>query len=125
MFAFRAGHHVNLRLEPHARHADGFANTLLAVDQELLRQDMQDFLVRRYRYRSCRIDHAIHVARTDFRVTNRDDAVRVETAHMAAGDARVDRMDVASRHEFGFFHGALDRVHGRLDIHDHPFFQSA
>ncbi len=44
---------------------------------------------------------------------------------MAAGDAGVDRVDLAARHQLGFLHGALDRHHGGLDIDHHALLQTA
>ena len=45
--ALGAGDDVHLGLEPHARHADGIADAFLPVDDEFLRQHVQDLLVRR------------------------------------------------------------------------------
>ena len=61
----------------------------------------------------------------DLAVADGDHAVGIEAAHMAAGDARVHRMDLATGHQFGFFHGALDRLHGGFDVHDHALLQAA
>ena len=44
---------------------------------------------------------------------------------MAAGNARVNRMNVAPGHQLRFFDRTLNRVHGRFDVHDHAFFQTA
>jgi hypothetical protein len=44
---------------------------------------------------------------------------------MAAGNARVDRLDLAARHQLRFLDRATDRLHGGFDIDDHAFFQSA
>ena len=44
---------------------------------------------------------------------------------MAAGDAGVNRVDLAARHQLGLFDGALDRLHRGLDIDHHAFFQAA
>ena len=59
---------MDLGLETHTRHTDRFADPFLAVDDEFLRQDMQDLLVGRNRDRSRSVDHAIHVARADLGV---------------------------------------------------------
>ena len=118
-------HHVNLGLEPHAGHADRFANAFLAVDQEFLRQDVEYLLVRGYRDRLGRIDNAIHVPGRYFLVADRHDAVRIQTAHVAAGYSRVDRVNITPRHQFRFLDGALDRMHRRLDVHDDALFQAA
>ena len=51
--------------------------------------------------------------------------MRVEAAHVAAGDAGVHRVDLAAGHQLGFFDRALDRLHGRLDVDDHALLQAA
>ena len=48
-------------LEAHAGHAERITHVALVVDQELLRQDMQDALVGRNRARLGGVDHAIDV----------------------------------------------------------------
>ena len=59
--AVGAGDDVHLGLEAHAGHADGIADAFLAVDDEFLRQHMQDPLVRRNRHGLGRIDDMPHV----------------------------------------------------------------
>ena len=73
--AFRARHHMNFRFQPDTGHSDRLANALLVIDDKLLRQDVQDFLIGRYRHRACRIDHSVDIAGTDFLVADGDDAV--------------------------------------------------
>ena len=123
--ALGAGDDVHLRFQAHARHADRLADAFLAVDQEFLRQDVQDLLVGRNRDRARRVDDALDVFRRHFFVADRDDAVRVQAAHVAAGDARVHRVDLAAGHQLGFFDRALDRLHRRLDVHDDAALQAA
>ena len=72
-----------------------------------------------------RVDHAVDVARRHFAIADRDDAVRVQAAHVTAGDAGQHRMDLAPGHELGFLDGALDRLHRRIDVHDDAALQAA
>ncbi len=123
--AFRAGHDVDLRFEPHARHADGLADAVLRVDDEFLRQDVQDLLVRGNRHGARRVDHALDVALRDFLVADRDDAVRIQAAHVAAGDAGEHGMNLATGHQLGFLDRALDRLHRRVDVDDDAALQPA
>ena len=123
--ALRAGDHVYLGLETNTEHADGFADTLLIVDQEFLRQNVQDLLVRGNRDCACSVNNTIDVAGTHLFVTNRDDAVRVQAAYVATRDAGVDGVNITPRHQFGFFDGALNRMHGRLDIDDDALLEAA
>ncbi|MCY1416296.1 hypothetical protein D9M71_318000 [compost metagenome] len=44
---------------------------------------------------------------------------------MITGHTHERRMNAAARHQLGFFDGALDRLHGRFDVHHHAFLQAA
>src|SRR5208283_230464 len=123
--AVRAGDDVHLRLETHAGHADGVADPFLRIDDVFLRQDVQDFLIGRYRDRLGRVDDALDVALHDLLVPDGDDAVRVEAAHVAARDPGVDRVNLAPRHQLRLFDRALNRLHGRLDVDHDSFLQPA
>ena len=116
--AVGAGDDVHLGLEAHARHADGVADAFLAVDDEFLRQHVQDLLVGGNRHGLGGVDHMLDVAVGDLAVADGHDAVGVEAAHMAAGDAGEHRVDLAPGHELGFLDRALDRLHRGLDV-DH------
>ena len=58
----RGGDDVDLGLEPHARHAERLADAVLVVDDELLRQHVQDLAVHRQRDRARGVEHALDVA---------------------------------------------------------------
>ena len=100
--AVGAGDDVHLGFEPHAGHADGIADAFLPVDDEFLRQHVQDLLVRRDRDGLGRVDHVLDVDVAHLAVADRDHAVRIEAAHVAAGDAGEHRADLAAGHELGF-----------------------
>ena len=72
-----AGDDVHLDFEAHAAHAERLAHVLLPVDDEFLRQDVQDLLVVRDRDRLGRLDDAIDVGLRDFLFLDRDHAARV------------------------------------------------
>jgi hypothetical protein len=67
----------------------------------------------------------LDIAVGDFAIADRDHAMRVEAAHVAAGDAGVDRVDLAVGHQLGFLDRALDRLHGGFDVDDHALLQAA
>src|SRR5690606_5357975 len=123
--ALRAGNHVHLGFESHTRHTNRLPYAFLVIDDEFLRQYVQDLLVGRYGDRPCRIDYPVDVARAHFLVAYRHDAVGVEAANVAAGDPGVDRVDIAAGHQFRFLDGALDGVHGRFDVDHHTFLEAA
>ena len=116
---------MHLGFEPHARHADRLADAFLRVDDELLRQHVNHALIGRNRDGARRVDDALDVAGADFLVADRDDAVRVQAAHVAAGDAGQHAVDLAAGHELGFLDRALDRLHRRLDVDDDAALESA
>ena len=109
---------VHARLEPHAGHAERIADAVLIVDDVLLWQHVQHLAVHRDRDGLGRIDHARDVRVADFLVLDRDDAVRVQPAHVRAGDRRVHGRDLAAGHVLGLVDRLLDRLHGRVDVDD-------
>jgi hypothetical protein len=54
-----------------------------------------------------------------------DDAFAVFSRDVAAGDPRVNGIDLHRRHQFRFFDRFLDGLHGALDIDDHALAKSA
>ncbi len=123
--AVRAGNDVDLGLQAHAGHADRIADAFLRVDDVFLRQHVQDLLVGRDGDRLGGVDHPLHVALHHLFVLDGHDAVRIEAAYVAAGDAGVHRMDFAARHELRFFDRALDGLDGGFDVHHHALLQAA
>ena len=59
-----------------------------------------------------------------FAALDRNHAVAVEPGNMTSRNTCVYRTDLTSSHEFGFFQGLFDGLHGLLDIHDHTLAQS-
>src|SRR5690606_15989142 len=123
--AHRAGDDVHLGLHAHAAHADGLADALLAVDDEVLREDVQDLLVVGNGQRARRLDHPLDVAGADLVVADGDHAVGVEAVDVRTGDAGVHRQDLAAGHQLGLLDRALDRLHGGLDVGHHALLQAA
>ena len=123
--ALRAGDDVHLGFEAHARHADGIADAFLAVDDEFLRQHVQDLLVRRNGHGLGRVHHVLHVDVAHFAIADRDHAVRIQAAHvqpaMPANTERISQPAMSSASSIG----ALDRLHRRLDVDHHAFLQAA
>ncbi len=123
--ADRAGDDMHPRLQPYPGHPDWILNTFLTVDDELLRQDVQDLLVGWNRHHPRRFHHSIDVFRRGFPVLDGGHAVRIEPANVTTGNAGIDRMNLATRHSFGFVHRVLDRPNGRLDVDDHALLQAS
>ena len=117
------GDHVHPGLEADAGHADGLADALLAVDDEFLGQHVEDLLVGGNGHRPRRVDHPVHVALGHLPVADGDDAVGIQAADVAAGDAGIDLVDVAARHQLRLLDRALDGGDRGLDVDDHALLQ--
>ena len=110
--------------EPHRAHAERIAYVFLPVDDEFLRDCVQNLLVGGDVDRARGLHHAVDIHLADFLVLDRVHAVRVEALDVAARDAGVDLAYLAVGHQLGFFQRALDRVHRGFDIHHYAAAQA-
>jgi len=85
---------------------------------------MQHTLVCRNSDCTRRIDDPVQITTGHFTLADSDDAMRIQTTDMTAGDSGIDRVDLTAGHQFCLFDGMLDRLHGRFDINHHAFLQS-
>ncbi len=115
-----AGHDVDVHFEPGARHAHRRADAVLVVDDEVLRQHVQNLASRRQGNRLGGIDRAPHVVAGNLAVLarDRDDAAAVESLDVRARDGDVDRVDFDTGHQLCLLDGAFDGVDRRLEVHD-------
>ena len=116
---------MNLHLQPHAAHAQRLAHVLLAVDDEFLRQDVQDLLIIGDRDRLGGLDDAIDVRLRHLLLLDRDHAAGVEAADVTSADGRVHLGDRAIRHQLSLLEDALDRRHRRFDVDHDAFLEPA
>ncbi|MCY1415824.1 hypothetical protein D9M71_313200 [compost metagenome] len=121
----RTGDHVDLGFQAHAGHAQRLAHAFLVVDHVVLGQRVQHALVGGDGDRLGRVEDAVDVRRAHLAVADRHDAVGVQAADVVAGDADECRVDTAAGHLLGLVDGALDRLHGGLDVHHHALLQAA
>jgi hypothetical protein len=119
------GDDVDLGLQPHAAHAQRLLDAVLLVDHVLLRQHVEDLAVLGDVHRPGRVEHAVDVRLPDLLVLHRHHALGVEAADVAAGDAGVDRADLAARHQLRLLDGAADRGDGGVDVDHHALAQAA
>ena len=66
---------MNFRFEAHTRHANGLAYPLLFVDDELLRQNVENLLVCRNSYRTRRINYTFDIIRCHFAIADSNNAM--------------------------------------------------
>src|SRR3984893_2669077 len=116
---------MNVGLEALADHADGIANAFLSVDEKFVRKNVQHFAIRRQADVTSGIDGTPHVFALDVAraMADADAAAAVDTAHMTAGHADYRGFDRHIGDTFGLFHGAADRTHRRIQIHDQALAQ--
>ncbi len=110
---------MRTHFKSNARHADRVADAFLrTVDDVLLRDGMEDALVRRHGDGAGRFQHAVEIGIADLARGDRHHAVGIAALDVAAGDRGIDRSDLAAGHHVGFLDGALDRLHRGFDVHD-------
>ena len=99
----RTGDDVHLHFQADAAHADGLAHVFLVVDDEFLRNRMQQLLIGGNIHCARSFDRPCYISRRDFLVFDCDHAARVEAADVAAGDTDPDIAYLTVGHQLGFF----------------------
>ena len=109
----RACDDVNVHFESGSHHSQRIADSILVIDGEFLRQDVDDFPVRRKRDRSSSLDNAAHIVAVNFPRARwyRRHAATVETFDVRTSKADINRLDFTTRHRLRFAHALLDRLH--------------
>jgi len=121
----RAGHDVHLRLEARPGDAQRLSDARLIVDDELLREHVDDLTVQGDVDRLGLLDDSGHVGFADLTVLERHHAPAPEALDVASSDAGVDVGDLGAGHRLGLVDGPLNRLHRRLDVHHHALAESA
>ncbi len=85
---------------------------------------MQHFLICRNGHCLSRIKNALNISRHHLPLPNRDDPVRVHGTYMTASNTDINRVNLAARHKFCFFHGSLYGIDCRLNIDHHAFLHA-
>ena len=118
--ALAAGDDVDVDLEARAGHADRRADAVLLVDDEVLRQHVEDLAAGRQRHRLGGVDRAPHVLARDLAVLagDGDHAAAVEALDVRARQREVHRVDLDAGHQLGLLDRLLDRVDRRLEVDD-------
>jgi hypothetical protein len=97
---------------------------VLPVDDEVLRQGVDDALLGRQRDAPRRVEDARDVLRADLAPPHRDHAGRVEAARLPR-DRDEDCLDLAGGLLAGLAHGLADGRGGLVDVDDHALLQAA
>ena len=103
----RPGDDMHPRLEAYTRHANRLMDSLLLIDDEFLRQYMQNFAVGRNRYSLRRIDHPVDITLRHLAILDCHDPVRIQAVDVAACNPGKHRMNLASGHQLRLFDRTL------------------
>ena len=117
---------MDVGFEALANHADGVANSVLGIDREFMRKNVEDFAVFGKRDVAGRIDGTANVVSFDISgaTAKRYASATVNAANMAAGYSDHGRFHGYVSYAFGFFDRAANRAHGGIKIDDETFAQA-
>ncbi len=113
-------HDVDVHFEPRTGHPHRRANAVLVIDDEVLRQHVENLAPGRKGHGLGGVDGAPHVVAGDFAVLarDRDDPAAVEAFDVRPRDGQVHRVDLDTGHQLGFVDRVLDGIDGRFEIDD-------
>src|ERR1044071_4996580 len=118
---------VDVDLDPGAEHADGILDAGLAIDAEMLADDVDDVVFGGQIDGLGVLDDVLDVFVGDLAIGG-DDRVNsavIESAHVAAGHAEVDAADLDIRHLLGLDDGIANVLAGDGGIDDFAFADTA
>src|SRR5207244_377949 len=103
-------------------HAERIVNSVLPVDDELARNDVQQLELCRNVDRLGGFDDAIDILARNLFVfaDDRNDAARVDRSNVIAGHADIDRFDLQPGHHFGLIDRFFHRIDRLIEIDDVP-----
>src|SRR5690348_6694877 len=116
-------HHVDIGLQMRTHHAQRIADAVLGIQQELLRQNVQQLAVRRDGNALRRPNHLADVFPSNSMpaIRNGDSAARIDASNVRAADTDVCDVDGDPCGRFSRIHGFLDRKNGRIQINNQAF----
>ena len=114
---------MNVGFEALADHADGVADAVLAIENEFLRQDVENFAI----FGKADIAGGFHGAADVFflnvagALAESDAAAAIYAANVSAGNADDRGFERHADDTFGFFYGAANGADGEIKIYDLAF----
>ena len=109
---------MDVRLEPDPAHPDGVGHAVLPVDDELLRDDVEDPPVGGHRDVLRVFEQAVHVVLRDLARAAGDHAAALEALDVVARDADVDAVRLDAGGALGLADRLLHGRHGLVDVDD-------
>ena len=121
------GDHVNAHFQAGGHHAQRIVHASLRVEDELLREQVQDFAIGGQRDRTRLVHGLPDLLACDLAgaSTEGDAAVSIEPAHVRSGHSDEGVLDGRARTIFGALDGVLDGRRGFLQIHDDALARAA
>ena len=123
----RCSHDVHTHFEARGHHAGGVLHTRLIVENELLRQQVQDFAISGQRHGACFVHRladfvAANLARA---AVKGDAAMAVHAADVRSGDADQSVLHRNSGYIFGSFYRFLNAADRFVELGDDALAQAA
>nr|ABZ08294.1 hypothetical protein ALOHA_HF4000APKG2M17ctg1g16 [uncultured marine microorganism HF4000_APKG2M17] len=117
---------VNIGFQANTAHSDRIDHSVLSVDNEFLRDDVQYFTVRRHGYVCSVLQQSLHIRLGYFTIPirNRYDTARLKALDMIACDSDDYILHRNSCHAFGFLYGQADSRNRLIDVYDDPSVQA-
>ncbi|OQA59646.1 MAG: hypothetical protein BWY40_01109 [bacterium ADurb.Bin270] len=100
---------MNFRFQANPAHSNRILHAILIIDDELLRNHVNDFAIKRDRNRLCGIYHPIDIGRTDFPVFDGNYTMTVDSLDMATAYPGKCAGYFAPGHKLGLLDRLLDR----------------
>src|SRR5580698_3136282 len=114
---------MQVHFQPITHHAYWIVNPRLLIENELLRQQMDDLAIRRQRYGARAINGGANILTRDLAQTRSqaDAATAVDATDMRPPDADHAAVDRALRHGLSGRCGLIDRLRSLFQLGDQPF----
>ena len=121
------GHHVDAHFEARGHHAERIVDAGLIVENEFLRQQMENLAIGGQRDGAGAIDGLLDLVASDFARTRAqaDAAMTVDAAHVRSADADDGVLDRRSGNVFGGFDRLLNRGDGLVEFDDDALARAA
>src|SRR5215469_11406154 len=122
----RGRNHVHTDFEASGDHAQRIVHAGLIIENELLREQVEDLSVGGQLNVASFFDRLADFVASDFAgATENQTAVSVDSAHMRTRDAEYSALDREARAILGFFDGLLDGGNCFFQIDDHALARAA
>src|SRR5882724_7122138 len=116
-------HHMHVHFDPRAEHADRIGNAVLAIDQKMLADRMDDMILRRQVDRLGVLDHVLHVFLGNFTIGRNDrmHSAIIEPTEMTARNPEVNTSNLDVGHLLRLNNGLAHILFSQRRIGNFPF----